>query len=160
LDDIRKQVSLCSSKAILQKPSLESSGSEKPPKTFTLFCSKKPGRCRDLNAHGVLLPVKVCLNTCPWSSTSVAYSKELCIWTSTTTCPSRLELLIEPNSFVSTKVDVFLCLDVGKDSDDRDVDENVRTPTTVSARRDQPFQTETRKLLPLPRSLETGEEKI
>ena len=109
-------------------------------KNFHAVCSKKPGLDRDQNAHGLLLPVKVYLNTCPWSLTSVAYSNELCIWTSTATCPSRPELLIEPISFVSTKVVVFLCLDVGKDSDDKDVDENVRTPTTVSALRDQPFQ--------------------
>jgi hypothetical protein len=47
--------------------------------------------------------------------------------------PFRLELLIESISFISTKIDVFLCLDADKDKDDNNVDENVRTPTTVSA---------------------------
>jgi hypothetical protein len=78
--------------------------------------------------------------------TSAAYSKELCIWTSAALCPFRLELLIDAISFVSTKVVVFLSLGVDKDRDDNDVDENVRTPTTVSALRDQPFQPKNRKM--------------
>ena len=54
--------------------------------------------------------------------------------------------MIDAISFVSTKVVVFLSLGVDKDRDDNDVDENVRTPTTVSALRDQPFQPKNRKM--------------
>ena len=42
---------------------------------------------------------------------------------------------MESISFISTKADVFFCLDVDKDSDANNVDENVRTPTMVSALR-------------------------
>ena len=87
----------------------------------------------------MLLPLSnVCLNMSPWSLTSTAYSKELCIWTSTATWPSSFEGLTESISLTSIKAALLLCLVDGKDSDDNEVDENVRTPTTVSALRDKP----------------------
>jgi hypothetical protein len=60
-------------------------------------------------------------------------------------------------SFVSTKVGVFVCRDVDKDSDDNNVDENVRTPTTVSALRDKHIQPKKIRNIPLLRSLDTEE---
>ena len=111
------------------------------------------------NAHRLLPLSKVCLNMFPWSLTSAAYSKEPCIWTSTATCPSSFEVLMQSISLTSIKAVLLFCLDVGKDSDDNDVDENVRTPTTVSALRDKPSPSNYRNV-PLLKSLDTGEETI
>jgi hypothetical protein len=41
-------------------------------------------------------------------------------------------------SSISIEAVLLLCLDVGKDGDNNAVDENVLTPTTVSALRDKP----------------------
>jgi hypothetical protein len=90
------------------------------------------------HAHGLLPLRRVCLNMSPWSLTSVAYSTELCIRTSTARCPFSFEELTVSISSISIEVVLLLCLDVGKDSDSNAVDENVLTPTTVSALRDKP----------------------
>jgi hypothetical protein len=60
---------------------------------------------------------------------------------------------------LSMKPVFLLCLDVGKDSDNNDVDEKVRTPTTVSALRDKASLSKYMDV-PLLRPLETAEETI
>lgn len=106
----------------------------------------------------MLLPLsKVCLNMSPWSLTSAAYSKEPCIWTSTATCPSSFEGLIESISLTSIEAVLLLCLDDGRDNDNNDVDENVRTPTMVSALRDKLRLFKYRNV-PLLKSLDVGDE--
>lgn len=48
-------------------------------------------------------------------------------------------------SSISIKAVPLLCLDVGKDSDSNAVDENVLTPITVSALRENPSLSKIRK---------------
>jgi hypothetical protein len=51
--------------------------------------------------------------------------------------PFKLERSKEPISLISMNVVFLLILDVGKDRENRDVDENVRTAITVSVLRDK-----------------------
>lgn len=75
----------------------------------------------------------LCLNICLRTLTSAACPKELCIWTSTPMYPFKVERSKGPISLILMNVVLLLFLDIGKDRENCDVDDNVRTAITVSA---------------------------